>query len=260
MRVLIAEDDRALGLFLEKGLKLEGHEVEWVGDGEAALERATAWAPDLVVLDLGLPRRDGAEVLAAMGDLLEQTSVLVLTGRGEVEERVRCLNLGADDFLAKPFSFHELTARCRAILRRRERSMDSVLKWGEVELDRLHRTVERGGVPVELTAKEFALLEFLMLRRGGCCARGELLREVWHMEPESGTNVLDVYVNYLRRKLGAVGAENGADAALIETVRGSGYRMAAVTPTAAAVAVLAVEALPVQVLPMPASCATAVQA
>jgi DNA-binding response OmpR family regulator len=253
MRVLIAEDDRALGLFLEKGLKMEGHEVEWVGDGEAALERAMAWAPDLVVLDLGLPLRDGAEVLAAMGEGLRQTSVLVLTGRGEVEERVRCLNLGADDFLAKPFSFHELTARCRAIMRRRERFVDPVLKWGEVELDRLQRTVERGGVPVELTGKEFALLEFLMLRRGGCCARAELLREVWHMEPESGTNVLDVYVNYLRRKLGAAGAENRADVAdvaLIETVRGSGYRMALAAQTVAAVVAV----------PVPVNCAVAVQA
>jgi DNA-binding response OmpR family regulator len=227
MRVLIAEDDRALGLFLEKGLKLEGHEVEWVGDGEAALERACAWAPDLLVLDLGLPRRDGTEVLAAMAEALLRTSVLVLTGRGDVEERVHCLNLGADDFLTKPFSFHELTARCRAILRRRERYEDPVVRWGGVELDRLRRTVQREGVTVELTSKEFALLEFLMLRRGDCCTRAELLREVWQMAPESGTNVLDVYVNYLRRKLSATQPESHAGAALIETVRGSGYRMAA---------------------------------
>jgi DNA-binding response OmpR family regulator len=226
MRVLIAEDDRALGGFLEKGLKMEGHEVEWVGDGEAALERASAWGPDLLVLDLGLPRRDGTEVLAAMAAGLPQTSVLVLTGRGEVEERVRCLNLGADDFVAKPFSFHELTARCRAILRRRERYEDPVLRWGGIEMDRLHRTVERDGAAVELTAREFALLEFLMLRRGGCCTRAELLREVWQMEPDSGTNVLDVYVNYLRRKLGAAQTGVGEDVPLIETVRGRGYRMA----------------------------------
>lgn len=230
MRVLIVEDDRALGLFLEKGLKLEGHQVEWVGDGEAALERAQVLQPDLVVLDLGLPRRDGTEVLAALCQGASQSSVLVLTGRGEVEERVRCLNLGADDFLAKPFSFHELTARCRAVLRRRERYADPVLRWGGVELDRLRRTVELEGRSVELTGKEFALLEFLMMRRGGCCTRTELLREIWQAEPDSGTNVLDVYVNYLRRKLGSAWAGVGDAASLIETVRGAGYRMAAVVP------------------------------
>jgi DNA-binding response OmpR family regulator len=243
MRVLIAEDDRALGLFLEKGLKLEGHEVEWVGDGEAALERACAWSPDLLVLDLGLPRRDGTEVLAAMAEALLRTSVLVLTGRGDVEERVHCLNLGADDFLTKPFSFHELTARCRAILRRRERYEDPVVRWGGVELDRLRRTVQREGVTVELTSKEFALLEFLMLRRGDCCTRAELLQEVWQMAPESGTNVLDVYVNYLRRKLSATQTESQAGAALIETVRGSGYRMAAESRRA-----MAGQALPAMVI------------
>jgi DNA-binding response OmpR family regulator len=226
MRVLIAEDDRALAVFLEKGLRLEGHEVEWVGDGQAALDRTLTWSPELLVLDLGLPRRDGTEVLASLADSLRQTSVVVLTARGEIEERVRCLNLGADDFLVKPFSFQELTARCRAILRRRERYEDPVLRWGELELDRLHRTVERDHVSVELTAKEFALLEFLMQRRGACCTRSELLREVWHMEPESGTNVLDVYVNYLRRKLSAGRSFGDAEAPLIETVRGSGYRMA----------------------------------
>ena len=223
MRVLVVEDDRALGVFLQKGLTFEGHEVEWVGDGDAAVERARRWVPDLVLLDLGLPQRDGREVLAVLSEESWRSSVLVLTGRGEVEERVRCLNLGADDFLPKPFSFQELTARCRAILRRRERYADSVLRWDDIALDRLRRTVERAGVAVELTGKEFALLESLMLRHGRTCSRGELLEQVWQMAPETPTNVLDVYVNYLRRKLGAV---TGAHAGLIETVRGIGYRMA----------------------------------
>jgi len=223
MRVLVVEDDRALGVFLQKGLTFEGHEVEWVGDGDAAVERARRWVPDLVLLDLGLPQRDGREVLAVLSEEFSRSSVLVLTGRGEVEERVRCLNLGADDFLPKPFSFQELTARCRAILRRRERYADSVLRWDDIALDRLRRTVERAGVAVELTGKEFALLESLMLRHGQTCSRGELLEQVWQMAPETPTNVLDVYVNYLRRKLGAV---TGAQAGLIETVRGIGYRMA----------------------------------
>jgi DNA-binding response OmpR family regulator len=149
---------------------------------------------------------------------------LVLTGRGDLEERVRCLNLGADDFLPKPFSFQELTARCRAILRRRERYADPVLRWDDIALDRLRRTVERAGIPIELTGKEFALLESLMLRRGQTCSRAELLEQVWQMAPETPTNVLDVYVNYLRRKLGTA---SDPHTALIETVRGIGYRMAA---------------------------------
>ena len=233
MRVLVVEDDRPLGMFLQRGLTFEGHEVEWVGDGEAAVEHARRWAPDLVVLDLGLPQRDGHEVLAVLSEESARSSVLVLTGRGDVEERVRCLNLGADDFLPKPFSFQELTARCRAILRRRERYADPVLRWDDIALDRLRRTVERAGIAVELTGKEFALLESLMLRRGQTCSRAELLKQVWQMAPETPTNVLDVYVNYLRRKLGAA---SDAPTALIETVRGIGYRMAArpaVVPTAA---------------------------
>lgn len=248
MRVLVAEDDRALGLFLSKGLKLEGHEVEWVADGQAAIERANSWAPDLLVLDLSLPQRDGTEVLEAVAGGSGETSVLVLSGRGEVEERVRCLNLGADDFLAKPFSFHELTARCRAILRRRARFSEPVLRWSGLELDRLRRTVERDGTAIELTAKEFALLEFLMLRRGACCTRTELLQEIWQMTPDSGTNVLDVYVNYLRRKLGGASLEGAPGAAMIETVRGSGYRMGLVrcapetAVLAAGTAILAVRA------------------
>ncbi|HEY4010409.1 MAG TPA: response regulator transcription factor [Acidobacteriaceae bacterium] len=226
MRVLVVEDDRALGLFLQKGLAFEGHEVEWVADGESAVTRARTWTPDLVLLDLGLPQRDGREVLAVLSDECSHSSVLVLTGRGEVDERVRCLNLGADDFLAKPFSFQELTARCRALLRRRERYTDPVLRWADIELDRLRRTVERSGAHIELTGKEFALLESLMLRRGQTCTRAELLEQVWQMTPDTATNVLDVYVNYLRRKLGAA-TEANPGAAIIETVRGTGYRMAA---------------------------------
>jgi DNA-binding response OmpR family regulator len=226
MRVLVVEDDRALGLFLQKGLKLEGHDVDWVGDGEAALEHAAANPPDLMVLDLSLPRRDGTEVLEEMHLRFSETAVLVLTGRSQLEERVRCLNRGADDCLLKPFSFHELAARCRAILRRKAQFADPMLRFGGLEMNRMERSVKRDGVSVELTGKEFALLEFLLQRRGQCCDRAELLREVWQMPPESGTNVVDVYINYLRRKLAAAHPEGHSSEPVIETVRGSGYKLA----------------------------------
>lgn len=225
MQVLIVEDDAALGSFLQKGMKLEGHDVQWVGDGEAALLYAEEHRPDLMVLDLSLPKKDGTEVLAEMQGRFDEMAVLVLTGRNQVEERVKCLNLGADDCLLKPFSFHELTARCRALLRRREQFADPVLRHGDVELNRMDRRVARGGVAVELTVKEFNLLEFLMLRRGRCCSRSELLREVWQMSPDAGTNVVDVYINYLRKKLSATNEEIDTGHTVIETVRGEGYQM-----------------------------------
>ncbi|QNI35262.1 response regulator transcription factor [Edaphobacter albus] len=228
MRVLIVDDDAALGLFLQKGLKLEGHEVEWVGDGQAGLEQMRECRPDLVVLDLSLPKRDGMEVLEEMQGRLDGTAVLVLTGRSMVEERVKCLNLGADDCLLKPFSFHELTARCRALLRRKERFADPVVRCGEVEVNRMERRVIRNGVAVELTGKEFSLLEYLVQRQGRCCSRAELLERVWQMSPDAGTNVVDVYVNYLRKKLNAAaGLREGGIDSVIETVRGEGYRICA---------------------------------
>lgn len=225
MRVLIIEDDSALALFLQKGLQLEGHEVEWLGDGDAAIERLALRKPDLMVLDLGLPKRNGTEVLESLAGHFDGMSVMVLTGQNDLEVRVRCLNLGADDCMLKPFSFHELRARCRALLRRREQFADPVLRQSGLELHRMERKVTRDGRQIDLTAKEFALLEFLLRRRGFCCTRAELLREVWQMSPDTGTNVVDVYINYLRRKLAAAhpNGQNGPE--LIETVRGAGYML-----------------------------------
>jgi len=225
MRVLIVEDDLALGLFLQKGLKLEGHEVDWVGDGEAALEQLKLRRPELMVLDLSLPKRDGTEILEAMIGKFDGMAVLVLTGRSEVEVRVRCLNLGADDCMLKPFSFHELRARCQALLRRREQFADPVLRHGGIELNRMERRVLRDGNFVDLTVKEFALLEYLLQHRGSCCGRAQLLREVWQMSPDTGTNVVDVYINYLRKKLAAAHPAGDAAPEVIETVRGAGYML-----------------------------------
>jgi DNA-binding response OmpR family regulator len=225
MRVLVIEDDPALAVFLHKGLMLEGHDVDRAGDGEAGLEMAAQQAPDLVVLDLGLPRRDGTEVLEIMRRDFPSSLVLVLTGRSTVQERVRCLDIGADDFVLKPFSFHELMARCRALLRRRDRFADPILRFGGVELNRMEHTVHYEGTRVELTAKEFALLEFLMLRRGATCSRAELLSGVWRSTPEAGTNVVDVYITYLRKKLATAHPGDNVWNSAIETVRGLGYRL-----------------------------------
>ena len=226
MRVLVVEDDAALGLLLQRGLKQEGHEVEYVGDGELALERTAEQRPDLMLLDLGLPGRDGVEVLTIVRERCPETAVLVLSGRSGVQARVACLNAGADDFLPKPFSFSELMARCGAILRRRERFASPVLEQGRVRMHLLERRVFHEGVEVGLSTKEFQVLEALLRQRGECKSRLELLHEVWPEVPESGVNVVDVYVTYLRRKFAAVRPPEEGAAPVIETVRGAGYRLA----------------------------------
>src|ERR1700679_3613367 len=163
VRVLIVEDDRSLGAFLKRGMELEGHRADWVGDGDAALEHAATDPADLILVDLSLPKRDGVEVLAEMRARHSDAAVLVLSGRSDLHARVECLNMGADDYLLKPFSFAELTARCRALLRRRQQFADPVLRHGDLQMNRMARTVTRGARAVELTVKEFSLLEFLLL-------------------------------------------------------------------------------------------------
>jgi DNA-binding response OmpR family regulator len=148
----------------------------------------------------------------------------VLTGRGDLQARVESLDMGADDCLLKPFSFIELTARCRALLRRRQQFADPVLRCDDLELHRVEHKVTRAGLTIGLTAKEFALLECLMLHRGECVSRSQLLQEVWQMREESGTNIVDVYINYLRRKVDAGGVRD-VRRRLIQTVRGMGYRV-----------------------------------
>ncbi|MGD0366449.1 MAG: response regulator transcription factor [Acidobacteriaceae bacterium] len=230
MRLLIAEDDRALGTFLARGLEQDGHEVIMATDGEMAMEAAKNDIPEMAVLDLNLPRRDGTEVLEFLRSLTDDLPILILSARQEPETRLRCLEMGADDFMQKPFSFVELRARCRALMRRRTPAL--VLRQGDLELRRVERTVTRNGEPVALTGKEFALLEYLMLHRGRPVSRATLLQEVWNMNAGAGTNVVDVYINYLRRKLHDTPEPRSGDvkerqaetaAPLIRTVRGVGY-------------------------------------
>ncbi len=218
MRILVAEDDLALSLYLKKSLEMEGHDVKCAADGFAAAELMRTEEPELVVLDLGLPKMDGVDVLRQVHGSALGMSVIILTGRSEVSYKIECFNLGADDYLVKPFSLYELLARCRAVARRRVQGASGVLRHGDLQINRMTREVTHANRSVVLTAKEFTLLEYLLLQRGRAVPRQELLREVWRMAPDAGTNVVDVYVNYLRRKLGFA-----AGVSPIETVRGEGY-------------------------------------
>jgi len=217
MKLLIAEDDKALGLFLRRGLEADGHRTRLVHDGGAAVEAFREDLPDLTILDLNMPVKDGEQVLEEIRALDADLPVLVLTARQEVDTRVRCLDRGADDLMVKPFSLHELRARCRALLRRK-REARLQLRAGNLQLDRLDHSAHRGADTIELTNKEFALLEHLMLNRGQCVTRVELLESVWKLEPAQTTNIVDVYINYLRRKL-----KDPPPGQLIRTVRGRGY-------------------------------------
>jgi DNA-binding response OmpR family regulator len=217
MRLLIAEDDKALGLFLSRGLEADGHRVHLTHDGGAAVEAFCQELPDLTILDLNMPVKDGEQVLREVRSVDADLPVLVLTGRQEIETRVRCLDHGADDLMVKPFSLHELRARCRVLLKRK-REAKLMLRAGDLELDRMEHSARRGGRAIELTNKEFALLEHLLLNRGQCVTRVELLESVWNFEPAQSTNIVDVYINYLRRKL-----KDPPPGQLIRTVRGQGY-------------------------------------
>ena len=232
MRVLIAEDDRALSMFLARGLEADGHRVRIAVDGAEAVSLFLAELPDLTILDLNLPVLDGEEALRRMRLSEPQLPILVLTGRTEMETRIRCLDLGADDLMVKPFSLHELRARCRVLLRRK-REAKLLLRVADLELDRLDHTVKRAGEPILLTNKEFGLLEHLMLQRGQCVSRVELLDAVWNMEPAQTTNIVDVYVNYLRRKL-----KDPPPGYLLRTVRGQGYMVPSETEMALPVSAL----------------------
>ena len=236
MRLLIAEDDKALGMFLSRGLEADGHRVHLAYDGAAAVEAFRLEMPDLTILDLNLPIKDGEQVLEEIRKMDADLPVLVLTARQEVDTRIRCLDLGADDLMIKPFSLHELRARCRALLRRK-REARLMLRAGDLELDRLDHTARRAGLSVILTNKEFALLEHLMLNRGQCVTRVELLDSVWNLEPTQTTNIVDVYINYLRRKL-----KDPPPGQLIRTVRGQGYMVPPETD-------LVLSAIPVHTVP-----------
>jgi len=196
MRILIAEDDSSLASFVKKGLDAEHYAVDVSSDGEQARAMAGEFDYDLVVLDLSLPRLDGVAILRYLRTRKPSMPIIVLTGRTRVEDRVECLDLGADDYLGKPFSFSELSARIRALLRRCHLPAESVLTVDDLKLDRVERKVERAGRRIDLTGKEFALLEYLMRNAGRRITRAMIIEHVWNLSFDTCTNVVDVYVNY----------------------------------------------------------------
>ena len=221
MRALIVEDEKKVAQFLKKGFESEAFAVDIASDGPEGLHLALSEHYDAIVLDVMLPKMNGMDVLEAIRREGVDTPILVLTAKSEVEDRVKGLNLGADDYLPKPFSFSEVLARVRAIVRRSSADVrGSVLEMGDIRMDLLTRSVVRGNKPVTLTNKEFELLEYLLRNKGRVLSRVTLTEHIWDMDFDTETNVVDVLVNRLRRKL-----EDGFPTKLIHTVRGVGYVM-----------------------------------
>jgi DNA-binding response OmpR family regulator len=216
-RVLVVEDDDEIADVLRRSLRQEGHEVRTALDGEEALQTARDFVPDMVVLDLGLPKLDGVEVCRQLrGE--SDVPILILTARTDTDDRVRGLDAGADDYLVKPFERAELLARLRALMRRRPPRGSASLRVGDLILNPDTREVMRGERALDLTAREFELLEFLMRNQRLVISRERLLEEVWGYDPTSMTNTIDVFISNLRRKL-----EEGDEPRVLHTKRGAGY-------------------------------------
>ncbi|MDQ1680049.1 MAG: two-component system, OmpR family, response regulator [Frankiaceae bacterium] len=220
MRLLVVDDDVKLSRAVGRGLRAEGYAVDVVDDGEAALMQAAVWDYDAIVLDVMLPRRDGFEVCRVLRERGCWAPVLMLTARGQVSDRIEGLDLGADDYLAKPFDFGELLARLRALTRRAPPERPSRLEVGDLVVDPATHEVRRLGESVELTAREFSVLEFLARHPGEVISRAKLLEHVWDENYLGSTNIVDQYVGALRRKL-----EQPFGRPLIRTVRGVGFRL-----------------------------------
>jgi len=220
MRVLMAEDDAALAKFVSQGLEAEHYTVDIYSDGEQARTAAHEIDYDLVILDLNLPKLDGVSVLRQLRAKKPTLPVLVLTQRSRVEDRVQCLDTGADDYLAKPFSYAVLVARLRALLRRGARPRPTVLGVGDLRLDPAARDVWLGGVQIALTPREFAILEYFLHRPGEVLSKKDILDHIWDFDFDGDPNIIEVYVRRLRTKL-----HRSEDRPVIETLRGAGYRL-----------------------------------
>jgi len=220
MRILVVEDDHTVARFLRQALEEEGHTVELAGDGEAAGSLAHVTTYDLILLDIQLPKKDGLQVAAELRRSGSATPILMLTSRDTTQDIVRGLNAGADDYLTKPFALEELLARVSALTRRQLGPATGVLRFQDLEMDRLRRTAKRGGRPLDLSPREFRLLEFFLLNPDRVVGRTKLLQNVWDMSFDPETNVVEAHISNLRRKL-----EEGGRPRLIQTVRGAGYAL-----------------------------------
>jgi heavy metal response regulator len=218
MRILVIEDEQKVASFIKKGLEEEGYAVDVAADGEEGLAMGLARVHDLVILDIRLPKLDGLRVLQGLRQDNVTAAVLLLTVRATIEDKVLGLDAGADDYLTKPFAFQELLARVRALLRRRAEVEPTVLRIGDLRLDPARRTVTRGGEKIDLTPREFALLDYFMRNPGRVLTRTMIAEHVWDYSFDTSTNVIDVYVNYLRKKI-----DSGREPKLLHTMRGVGY-------------------------------------
>ena len=223
MRILVVEDEQNVAAFIEQGLTEEGYAVDAVADGELALAYAETYDYDLILLDVLLPKMDGRQVARTLRQRGVQAPILMLTALDAVDDRVAGLDSGADDYLVKPFAYQELLARIRARTRNFERAgTNNELQVGDLTVNRLTRQVKRDGQEIELTAKEYALLEYLMLHPDHVLSRTQIGEHVWGYDFYNQSNIVDVYVGYLRRKI-----DTGHNKPLIRTVRGVGYKMTA---------------------------------
>lgn len=222
MKILVVEDEVKLAQVLIKGLKENGYIAEWAEDGELGLAMAREGAFDAIILDVMLPKLNGFDVLRELRKAGSMVPIMMLTARSGVDDRIRGLDLGADDYLPKPFDFKELLARLRAVTRRPAVEIRQVLKVADLELDLQSREVRRGGEIINLTAKEVVLLEYLMSRKGLALTRAMILENVWASEDayDGGSNLVEVYINFLRKKI-----DQGRPVKLIQTLRGVGYTL-----------------------------------
>ncbi len=218
MKLLVIEDEKKIATLINKGLREQGYTADVVHDGEEGLERAVNQQYDAIVLDIMLPGRDGLSLLRALREKKINTPVMILTARGEVNERVEGLDAGADDYMAKPFSMDELIARLRALMRRVTGENISLYRAGELSMNLVSREVLRGKRKVELTGREFRLLEYLMRAPDHVLTRTQIIERVWEYHFDPGTNLVDVYIQRLRRKI-----DDGETLKMIQTVRGVGY-------------------------------------